>query len=478
MPCALGARSESRPRETTDRSIYLAASTVSILAMTWSGRRVGLREALGAIGSNRILRYNAIFLTGSLAAGGLGYVFHFLTGRLLGPAQYAVVASAVAALYILNLPALIVQTVSARFTSVAAGQDRLGNVPRVLLQVSGLGLTVGLMVSAGLLIFRAPLAAYLQVADQRVIGILAAASLIAILVSATRGALQGLRRFVALSVNTSLDMGTRVLSAAGLVLMGLGTLGGVLALAIGPAVAYASSLFLISGLRDAKTGLRPAFREVGGYAAMTTVAAVGTTYLYNADVLLSKHYLVPEAAGIYAAASILGRVVYFLGLTVAQVMFPEVATLHARDQPHYHVVDLSLGLVGVVAVGLVVTYAVVPSLVLLPFGPAFSPVRPYLWPFAIALGMLTVANLFINYFLSIGSARFAIPLVTVCILETALITSFHSSPGQILWMVVLSMTTLAGALAGMYLVERLANAARISDRIQVPIEDDRAADKA
>jgi O-antigen/teichoic acid export membrane protein len=446
--------------------------------MTWWGRRVGPREALGVIRSNRILRNNAIFLTGSLAAGGLGYVFHFLTGRLLGPAQYAVIASAVAALYFLNLPALVVQIVSARFTSVAAGRGHFGNVPGLLLQVSGLGLAVGLFVSAGLLIFRAPLAAYLQISDQRVIGILAAASLIAILVAATRGALQGLRRFVALSINTALDMGTRVVSAAVLVLMGLGTLGGLLALVIGPVVAYLSSLFLFGGMRDADRGRRAAFKEVGGYAAMTTVAAVGVTYLFNVDVLLSKHYLAAAAAGIYAAASVLGRVVYFLGLTVAQVMFPEVATLHARDEPHYHVVDLSLALVGVVGVGLAVTYALVPGLVLLPFGSAFTPVRPYLWPFAIALGMLTVANLFINYFLSIGSARFVIPLVTVCILETALIASFHSSPGQILWMVVLSMTTLAGALGAMYLAERIANSARVSVRTVVPIDDERAVDKA
>jgi O-antigen/teichoic acid export membrane protein len=423
--------------------------------VTWLGRPVRPRVALSAIRSNRILRSNAIYLTGSLAAGALGYVFHFLTGRLLGPAQYAVIASAVAALYILNLPALVVQIVSARFTSVAAGRNQAGNIPGLLLQVSGLGLMAGLLVAAALLIFRGPLSAYLQVSDQRVIGILAVASLIAIVLSAARGALQGLRRFVALSINTALDMGTRVASAGGLILLGLSTLGGLLALVIGPLVAYAASLFLFRSLRDADRGERAAFKDVGGYAVMTTIAAVGTTYLYNADVVLSKHYLVAAAAGIYAAASVLGRVVYFLGLTISQVMFPEVATLHARDEPHFHVVDLSLGLLAAVAIGLTVVYALVPGLVLLPFGSAFTPVRPYLWPFALALGMLAIVNLFITYFLSIGKARFAVPLVLACILETALIATFHSGPGQILWMVVASMSALAGVLGAMYVAERL-----------------------
>jgi O-antigen/teichoic acid export membrane protein len=436
--------------------------------MTWLGRPVRPRAALSAIRSNRILRYNAIFLAGSIGAGALGYVFHFLTGRLLGPAQYAIVASAVAALYILNLPALVVQVVSARFTSVAAGRGQLGNVPGLLLQVSGLGLGVGLLVSAALLIFRAPLSAYLQISDQRVIGILALASLIAIVLSAARGALQGLRRFVALSINTALDMGTRVASAGALILLGLGALGGLVALVLGPMLAYAASLFLFRGLRDAERGKRAPLKEVGGYALMTTIAAVGTTYLYNADVVLSKHYLAAAAAGIYAAASVLGRVVYFLGLTISQVMFPEVATLHARDEPHYHVVDLSLGLLCAVAVGLTVVYALVPGLVLLPFGSAFSPVKQYLWPFALALGMLSIVNLFITYFLSIGSARFAIPLVFACILETALIATFHSGPGQILWMVVISMTALAAILGAMYLADRLGISAALRARSAVP----------
>ena len=374
---------------------------------------------------------------------------------MLGPAQYAVVASAVAALYILNLPALVVQTVSARFTSVAAGKGRLGNVPGLILQVSGLGLVVGVAIAATLLLFGGPISAYLQISDRRVVGFLALASVIALLVAATRGALQGLRRFVALSINVLVDMSVRVASVAGLVLAGFGALGGVVALVIGPAVSYGQSLFLFRGLRAAQAGDRASIRQVGRYAVMASIGAIGTTYLYNADVILSKHYLTAEAAGIYAAASVLGRVVYFLGITVAQVMFPEVATLHAKNEPHYHVVELSLGLMASVVVVLTVIYAVVPGLVVLPFGPAFNPVRPYLWPFALSLGLLSIINILINYFLSIGSSRFVIPLTGAAILETALIVNFHSSAGQILGMVVSTMAVLALALGGMYGFERL-----------------------
>src|SRR6202030_3308591 len=99
-------------------------------------------------------------------------------------------------------------------------------------------LGVGLPVAAVLVLFRGPLSTYLQISDERIIWVLAAASLMALLVSVTRGALQGFRRFVALSINTVLDTALRVVAAVGLILAGLGALGGVIAIVIGPGVAY------------------------------------------------------------------------------------------------------------------------------------------------------------------------------------------------------------------------------------------------
>ena len=389
--------------------------------------------------TNQLVRYNAIYLTGSLAAGALGYAFHFATGRLLGPSQYAVVASAVAALYLINLPSQVVQTVTARFTSIAAGRGNLGNIPGLLVQLTGLSMVVGAPIAIGLIVFSAPLSSYLQISNQRVLYVLAAASLVVLALSATRGALIGLSRFVALSLNTVLDMTLRVISSVGLVLAGLGPIGATIALVFGPAVALVQSLALFRGLRAQVSGNRAALSDVGTYAALTTVAQIGTTYLYNSDVILSKHYLVAQDAGIYAAASVLGRVAFFLGLTIAQVMFPQVATLHAKDEPHFHVVDLSLAM----------------PLLVLPFGSAFNPVRQFLWPFALALGLLAISNLIITFFLSTGSARFVLPLIGACVLEPLLIVLHHNDPGAILQMVVITMSCLTVALVGLYGVDRI-----------------------
>jgi len=181
---------------------------------------------------------------------------------------------------------------------------------------------------------------------------------------------------------------------------------------------------------------------------------VGMNFLFSADTLLAKHYLGAESAGIYASASVLARVIYFLALAVAGVMFPEVAALHARDEAHFHVVDLSLLLVGVMGVALIATYFAFPGLVLFPYGASFAPARSYLGVFAVALTLLALANLLINYFLSIARSIFIVPLFGACFLETVLIVLFHSSIWQILTMVVLTVGLMSGTVGLMYAADR------------------------
>ncbi len=413
------------------------------------------RKAVARLRSDVVLRNNAIYLTGSVLTGLLGYVFHFETGHLLGPSSYAVVASAIAALYVLTLPVVGLQLVTARFSSVAAARNQPDAVLPMVIRVTGMSMLGGVPVAVLLTIFSPLVATFLNLSDHRVVYVLAAAGLTTLAVTINRGALQGLRRFVSLSANTLTDMTSRLALAGALVAVGFGALGAITALVLGPAVAYAQSFFFLRG-RGAAASEPDRFVGIGQYAILATVASVGINYLFSIDTLLAKHYLAADAAGLYAAASVLARVVYFLGLSVTGVMFPEVANLHARNEAHFHVVDMSLLLVVIMGAALIATYTLFPGVVLLPYGPSFTPARSYLGVFAIALTMLTIANLFINYFLSIARRSFVIPLFGACIAETTLLTLFHSGIWQILTVVTFCLGLLAAVMAGLYASDRFA----------------------
>src|SRR5215472_15864260 len=171
----------------------------------------------------------------------MGYVFHFVAGRLLGPTGYAVVASVLSAIYLVSLPGIVLQTVAMRFTSMFAGRAEHGALPRLIAQLTVVSLITGGLGAMALLAVAPAAACYLKVADLRVVYALAVPAL---LIAANRGVLQGLQRFVALSANFLVDTVSRVIVAASLILAGLGALGGVIAIVVGPALAYGQSLVL------------------------------------------------------------------------------------------------------------------------------------------------------------------------------------------------------------------------------------------
>jgi O-antigen/teichoic acid export membrane protein len=413
--------------------------------------RVGLAARLGG---DRLIRNSAIYLTGSVGVGVVGYVFHFATGRLLGPASYAVVAAMVSALSLLSLPSIVLQTTAARYTSLLTARSDSGAVRRLLIQLSVACLAGVIVVGGVLVLLASPVAGYLHITDTHLVYLLALASAFALLLAITRGALQGLSRFVQLSLNTLLDMATRVAVAVGLILGGLGAVGAGIGLVAGPLLAYAQSLFLFRRFARSSSPGSPPLTDVGRYTLSAIVAAAGITYLLNIDVILAKHYLPAHESGLYAAGAVLGRVIFFLGMTVASVMFPEVTLLHARGEAHFHVVEKSLLLLGILSTGFILTYALLPGLVIGPFGETFTRVGPYLALFAIALSCFAMAVLFLNYFLSINNRRFIVPLVAAAALETFLIMAFHAGPRQVVVMVLLSMAALLGMLTLLYVMDR------------------------
>jgi O-antigen/teichoic acid export membrane protein len=425
-----------------------------------------IREFGRRLASERLVRNNIIYLSGTVLGGALGYAYHFLTARLLGPAAYSTVASAVAALYILTLAGPVMQTVAMRFAGRAMGLNDPGQVRTVAVRVGALGLGLAVMVALAVLVLNRTAAEYLQLSDRRIVYVLSAATIAGMLVAGNRGVLQGLQRFVALSVNVAIDNATRVVLAIVAIAAHSGAFGAVIAFGLGPTVAWIHSAWLL-GRNRPTLGVRASlsFREVSRYALSAAVGVMGVTFLFNADVILVKHYLPADQAGIYAAGSVLGRVIYFVGLTVAGVMFPEVTARHARDVAHINVVDVSLLFIGALSVVFIGVYMILPQLVLFPLGSAFAGTRPLLGLFALALSLLTVANLLVNYFLSVNSLRFVAPLVGACILEVTLIVFFHGSPGQVLEMVVAAMGSLTLAMAVLYAMDRSrALAVRMSAR--------------
>jgi O-antigen/teichoic acid export membrane protein len=156
-------------------------------------------------------------------------------------------------------------------------------------------------------------------------------------------------------------------------------------------------------------------------------------------------------AGIYAAAAVLGRSVFFVSWSVVHVVFPVIASVASSPQQRARAAITAVAIiagVGGVAVG--ISAFVADDLMRLIFGEAYVAAGALLVPYLIATSLFALANLLAAVDLARG--RFAGPLVLAigAVVQTVMLALWASSPqalvvGQIMGTAatVLALTTVA-----------------------------------
>ena len=83
--------------------------------------------------SHRLARHSSIIFSATIAANFFSYLFHVYMGRSLGPAEYGILGSLLAAFYILFVPLEAISTVVTKFVSEFQAKEEYGKVASLLL---------------------------------------------------------------------------------------------------------------------------------------------------------------------------------------------------------------------------------------------------------------------------------------------------------------------------------------------------------
>src|SRR4029077_7821186 len=79
-------------------------------------------------------------------------------------------------------------------------------------------------------------------------------------------------------------------------------------------------------------GRRGRLRVMAWFSLMAAAGIIGVQILYNQDVILAEHFLSHHDGGIYGGLNKIGTILYFLTLSVSQVLFPRVVEAVAKAQ--------------------------------------------------------------------------------------------------------------------------------------------------
>ena len=403
--------------------------------------RLGLGRRVAEVRRNRLVRQNLVLFIGGLVAGVGGFVYHAIAGRVLGPATYGQVAFLIAVYAVGTAPALVLIVVLARYTATLAARGDAGLRSLLGRTVRLVAIPCLLAVLATALLAR-PIATFEHLGSTIPILILGLSIALIWQVAIPRGILQGLQRFPALSLNLSLELVIRTSVVFALLSAGYAVSGAMAAVFTGLFFCFFLGLW---SLRDhfARSPVQVHLRVMAGFSLTAAAGIIGVQILYNQDVILAEHYLSSHDGGIYGGLNKIGTILYFLTLSVSQVLFPRVVEAVAKELNPGRILLYTAGILSALGGGALMVFALFPGLVVsVLFGPSFRDAAPFVFPVGVIGLALSLNNLLVQFFMAVHDRVFVPILALGCIAEGLLIFLFHARVGQVVLDVLVALVGL------------------------------------
>lgn len=392
--------------------------------------------------SNPVARNSAIVFIGTMISNFGAYVYQVVVVRLMGPERYSEFAALLSLLFLLSVPATVLQTVLTKYFSIFKAREEIGEARSLFTQtLKFIGIGSILCIPIYLLVipllqnllhiysFESFIYLYLIVATT-------------FLVTATSGALNGYQKFfessAALSLLTFVRLSTGFVFAP--ISISLTIFGNVIANIVSIFLYGFSVRFLYTKSPKLITVKKS---EIIKFAIPTLLSTLGMTAFFNMDVVLVKHFFDVSQAGIYASLTIFGKIIFFAATPIMIVIFPMI--VERKEQKESFQSLFIMGFIGVLLLsfGIVFVYAFASTFITrLLFGDKFLTAAPYLTTYGIFMAFVTIVNYLMTVCLAVNKTKAGIIVFSGAVVQTCVMLLFHSSLSQL----IASISLVSGAL--------------------------------
>ncbi len=386
----------------------------------------------------RVLSGSLIMLVSMMMVNIFNFAYNVVMARMLGPGEFGHINAAVTILLLASCVSLAFQLVCTKF---APRNETAGSKAAVVHTLLSKAWIASLALGVLLFVAQKPVAAYLNLPNPWMMGILAAGIAFFAPLGVKRGGMQGACAFPRLGGNFVLEAFTRLAVGVGLVIAGYGVLGAVGAISAAVITAYFLPRVPPELRVQPATAAPPAFAE----AVQAIVFFVGQVIINNIDILLVKHFFPSDPAGVYAAIAQIGRLLYFAAwFGVVNAMFPVTAAAKDNGEDRKaHGISLPLVLVFGISLAFVAVASLFPHLIMgVIFGSRFMDIGWLLALYAVATGLYSLSVVFIAYEMSRRIANTGWLQLMFSLALVAGIWMFHGSLREVILVRVVLMAVM------------------------------------
>jgi O-antigen/teichoic acid export membrane protein len=355
-------------------------------------------------------------------------LFTVLLTRMLGQTGYATLAALIAAFLIMQVSGQAMQAAAAR--AIVRWTEEGHHEPyrevrrwtQQALALSAIAVVVGVLA-------REPLAALIGVDSHPwAAAALPVSGTLFLLVCLQRGALQGLSDYDAVAGSIVLEAVFRLGSALLLVLIGLEVTG---AFAAAPISFMLLAIGMDHRLRHRHVG-RGSVRDDGeqptsfwtlvGGERTVIFSLLLVAIMQNVDTILAKRELSVDVAGSYAAAAVAAKAVVWVAVGVALQLLPEATRRAISGENPRPILTRALLFLFAIGCPAILIFFLIPEwLLTTAFGPEFGSAADALPLLGIAMLLLSVTLMCVQYLSAIGRHRHIPPLFVLATAEVVLL---------------------------------------------------------
>jgi O-antigen/teichoic acid export membrane protein len=389
---------------------------------------------------------STIVIVASLVANVFNYIFQLYIGRALGPVEYGVFSAVISLLYIFSVPAMTIQTTITKFVSQFKANGREDQIATLILAAIRKISIYSFLVFFIFFLWSQEIASFFKIPSRVPVILLGLILVTGSILPTVRGALAGIQRFWIFSANSILGAALKLFFGILLVSMGFGVNGALSSLIISNLLVFFVALIFLRDVFQRQRGnIEKA--DVYNYSAPVLLSVFLFTIISNVDIVLVKHFLSPEEAGYYAAASLLGKIIFFLAGPISFVMFPKASEEHTLKRRSTLLLRESLFYTLVISFLGVIAYFVSPSFIISSlFGSEFYAAVPLIGLFGIAMAFYSMSNVIIMFNMATKNMKFLPFLALATLAEAFLITMFHYDLITVTKIITLTMTALFAIL--------------------------------
>lgn len=359
----------------------------------------------------------------------IDFAFHFWMGRVLIPADFAVLQTlnSIALVYVTANG--VFQPVVGRFIAEARGKGEEDSIPAIFQTFLRAALLLGTILSILVFAFSTALSRLLNLPPWT-IQLSAALIFLSTLRPIAAGVLQGQERFLAFGfARLALSLG-RILFIVLLIPAGIGLTGAVVALPVGWLVSVLCAFLFLGSMLWKKSEplhqniLRDGWK-LSAYALLAYLAYMSLTSL---DLVWVNRSLDGESAGAYASLVLMRRIVALLPGVAVTIMFPRIARLLAQGQRTDRLLMHTASIILAAGGALTAIYFVfAKQLFMIIFGNTYQEASSLLGWMGIAMIGVSLSSIWLNYYLAERPRNFVILLLIAATLEWTLLNLFPPS---------------------------------------------------